>query len=109
MKLIEDKNKVSSELIKIYEEIDGLLVIEELLLHKGENFAKDLRLQRKHIDQMALIVYGLKSNETNKLYVGYSLDRFFRNKDLVTPNGMIKVPVDIYDKVEKINNQYRKK
>lgn len=105
---ISNRNRADKELLKVYEEIDGLEVIKELLLHKGENVCQDLRVDKKLLDQMALIIYGLKSNPTNKLYVGFALDRFYRRYDLVTPNGSIKVPVNIYDEVEKINNQYRK-
>lgn len=105
---ISDKNRASKELLKVYEDIDGFEVIKELLFHKGESVCRDLRVDKKLLDQMALIVYGLKSNPTNKLYIGFALDRFYRRHDLVTPNGSIKVPVSIYDEVEKINNQYRK-
>lgn len=105
---ISERNRAAKELLKVYEDIDGFEVIKELLLHKGESVCRDLRVDKKLLDQMALIVYGLKSNPTNKLYVGFALDRFYRRQDLVTPNGSIKVPVNIYDDVEKINNQYRK-
>lgn len=106
---ILNRNRVDGELLKVYEEIDGFKVIKELLLHRGKNVCQDLRVDKKLLDRMALIVYGLKSNPTNKLYVGFALDRFYRRYDLVTPNGSIKVPVKIYDEVEKINNQYRTK
>lgn len=105
---ISDRNRTDKELLKVYEDIDGVEVIKELLLHKGESVCRDLKVDKKLLDQMALIVYGLKSNPTNKLYVGFALDRFYRRHDLVTPNGNIKVPVSIYDEVERINNQYRK-
>lgn len=105
---ISDGDRAAKELLKVYEDIDGFEVIKELLFHKGESVCRDLRVDKKLLDQMALIVYGLKSNPTNKLYVGFALDRFYRRHDLVTPNGSVKVPVSIYDEVKKINNQYRK-
>ena len=103
---ITDRNKAPKELIKIYEDIDGIEVIRELLLHKGVGVCNDLRVSKRMLDEMALIVYGLKSNPTNKLYVGFALDRFYKRNGLVTPNGSIKVPVIIYDEVEKINSVY---
>lgn len=105
---ISERDRAAKELLKVYEDIDGFEVIKELLLHKGESVCRDLRVDKKLLDQMALIVYGLKSNPTNKLYVSFTLDRFYRRNDLVTPNGSIKVPVSIYDEVERINNQFRK-
>lgn len=106
---ITERNKAPKELIKVYEDINGIEVIRELLLHKGISVCNDLRVDKRLLDQMALIVYGLKSNPTNKLYVGFALDRFYRRNDLVTPNGSIKVPVKIYDEVEKANSVYQRK
>jgi len=106
--IVSERNRTEKYLIKVYEDIDGYEVIKELLLHKGEDVCKDLRVDKILLDQMALIVYGLKSNATNKLYVGFALDRFYKRHDLVTPNGSIKVPVKIYDEVVETNNRYRR-
>ena len=105
---ISDSNRVDKKLLRVYEDINGFEVIKELLLHKGESVCRDLRVDKKLLDKMALIVYGLKSNPTNKLHVGFALDRFYRRHNFIMPNGSIKVPVRIYDEVEEINNQYRR-
>lgn len=108
LRSISDRDRVNKETLDVYENIDGFEVIKELLLHKGEDICKDMRVNIKYLEQMALIVYGLKVNPTNKLYVGYALDRFYRRKDLVTPGGRIKVPVQIFDEVKALNDKYRK-
>ena len=106
--IISDKNRANKETIQVYEEIDGLEVMKEVLLHKGEDIViGSMRMDKKLLDNMALIVYGLKSNPTNKLYIGFALDRYFKRLDMVTPNGTIKVPVKIYEEVKAINDKYR--
>ena len=108
MKTIENKEIADKELLNVYDNIDGLLVIEELLLHKGEDYViSEMRVQKKLLEDMALIVYGLKSSQTNRLYVGFALDRYYKRADLVAPNGTIKVPIKIYEKVKTINDKYR--
>lgn len=49
---------------------------------------------------------GLNQTQQIKLYVGFALDEFYKRNGLVTPNGSIKVPVIVYDEVEKINSVY---
>ena len=102
---------VGQDLIKNYQQIDGFVVIKELLLHKGVgivNTSKTVSL--KDLEYMALVVYGLKSNKTNCLYVGLHLDKFYLRNDLIAlQNGRIKVPLDIFDEVKRINDKYRLK
>lgn len=108
-KKIDAKNFVEKNLLNVYQEVDGFYVIENLLLFKGCDIAGATKcVYKKHLDQIALLVYNLKSNPTNKLYVGLVLDRFYLENDLVTSSGKIRVPTSIYEKVKAINNQYKK-
>jgi len=110
MKNIDAKNFVEKDLIKCYEEIDGLLVIEELLLYKGVEIAGGTKVvHQKYLDDMALVTYNLKVNATNRLYVGLILDKFYHRAGLVCDSGRIKVPVDIYNKVKTLNDTYKTK
>ena len=110
MKTIDHKEFVDTRTLKTYDEIDGLKVIEELLLTKGEAIAGATRcVLLKHLEEMALVVYNLKSSATNKLYVGMRLDKFYLRNGMVTSSGKIKVPADIYDRVKEINDSYRTK
>lgn len=107
---VNSKNKVAAQDLKTYAEIDGLEVIEELLLFKGESICGGREVRRvssKLLDDMALVTYGLKSNATNKLYVGMALDKYYQRAGLVHKSGTIIVPVEIFDRVKEINDQYR--
>ena len=110
MKSIENINRVDRDSIKLYDNINGFDVMEELFLFKGEDrVCKDLRVDFKFLLDAAFVLYGLKVNATNKLYVAFYLNKFYKNEGLITPNGSIKVPVSIYDKVKSINDKYRNK
>lgn len=108
MKKIESKNFVEKNLLQTYQEIDGFEVIEQLLLFKGCEFVNNNTVSKKSLDDMALLVYQLKSNPTNRLYVGLVLDKFYLQNDLVK-SGRIKIPKEIYDKVKAINDSYKNK
>lgn len=107
--MIVDKNNfVTPEQIKAYEQIDGLKVIEDLLLFKGVEIAGATKIiSAKLLDEMALVSYGLKVNATNKLYVGMNLDKFYRRAGLVCDSGKIKVPIDIYNRVKELNDSFK--
>jgi hypothetical protein len=108
MKKIDRKNFVAEEDIEAYEQIDGLKVIEELLLFKGVEIATATKtVSQKYLDDMALVTYGLKVNATNKLYVGMILDKYYHRAGLVTARGSIKVPDDIYNRVKELNDSYK--
>lgn len=110
MKRIEEKNFVEKERVRLYEEIDGLEVIEELLLFKGVEIAGATRVvHKKYLDDMALVHYNLKVNATNRLYVGMQLDRFYKRAGLVCDSGRVKVPKNIYDRVKVLNDSYKTK
>lgn len=109
-KKVNTKDFVEKDLIKTYEEIDGLTVIEELLLFKGCEIAGATKIvHKKYLDDMALIVYNLKVNPTNRLYVGMQLDKFYLRNDLVCDSGRVKVPVEIYNSVKTLNDSYKNK
>lgn len=114
-KAIEDKNKVSEDRIRLYQEIDGLKVIEDLLLFKGVQVCHERGLgyavSRKHLDDMALVSYGLTVNSTNKLYVTFHLDKFYRRADLVDEKHTTEVivPKYIYEGVKTLNDRYKTK
>ncbi len=108
MKYIQDKDKVEIEYIKTYEQIDGLQVIEDLLLFKGVGIVDAKKtVSQKMLDDMALITYNLKVNQTNRLYVGMYLDKFYHRAGLICDSRRIKVPADIYDKVKEVNDRYK--
>lgn len=110
MKPVNKNDLVDSETIKLYSEIDGLKVIEEALLFKGEQIAGEkMCVSDKLLIDTALVTYGLKSNATNKLYVGLHLDRIYRRLGLSIGTGKVKVPKPIYDRVKELNDSYRTK
>lgn len=109
MKLIEDKDRVSKSTIELYDNINGFNVMEELFLYKGEDrVCRDMKVNFKDLLDAAFILYELKVTPTNKLYVSFYLNKFYKREGMITDNGSIKVPVRIYDKVKAINDQYRK-
>lgn len=107
-KKINSKDFIEAELIKTYQDIDGLVVIEELLLFKGCDIAGASRIVHKRfLDDMALVHYNLKVNATNRLYVGMQLDKFYLKNGLVCDSGRIKVPIEIYKRVKELNDSYK--
>jgi hypothetical protein len=107
MKTVDSKNIVDRETLKVYDDIDGLKVIEDYLLFKGTS-KKENGIHLSDLEKMALITYGLKVNATNKLYVGWHLDKFYKRNGLFR-QGMkvVDIPADIYDRVDAIHKQYR--
>ena len=93
-------------------EIDGLKVIEEYLLTKGEHIVSaEMKIQFKPLIDFAIILYGLKANATNRLSVKFELERFFMRRCAGELSGSetkyVKVPQNLYDKVKGINDLYR--
>lgn len=108
MRKIESKDKVDKETIDVYDSINGFDVMKELFLFKGEDrVCRDMRVEFKDLLDAAFILYGLKVNSTNKLYVSFYLTRFYKKEGLITPNGRIIAPVSIYDEIKAINDKYR--
>ncbi len=107
-KIIENKNKVDKETLKTYSEIDGIEVIKETLLYKGLEICHDMRIDMKRLSETALVLYGLKNNSTNKLYVDYALNRYYRVSDMLTAGERVIVPVSVYDEVVEAHS-YRTK
>lgn len=98
---INDKDRISTEEAKFYSEIDGLVVIEELLHFKGLDVVDQKNtVSLKRLEEVAHIHYRLKCGATNKLYVGYFLDRFYRRHELKVSGERVSVPQDILDKVK---------
>lgn len=99
---------VQPETIRTYSEIDGLHVIEETLLFKGtDGFRDSMTLPIRLVEHMAHIAYGLTVNPTNKLYVGMYLDKFYKRHGLLSKNGSIKIPKEIFDKVDAIHKTFQ--
>jgi hypothetical protein len=109
MKTVLDSNKVYD--LKVYDDIDVFHVIEETLLTRGCDIVKNNLIHKDWLDDIALVVYGLKSNATNKLYVGTALDRLYRKHGLISTSRdkHVIVPAEIYEKVLAINNSYKQK
>lgn len=98
---ITEKDRVSADDAKFYSEIDGLVVIEELLRFKGlEVIDKNKTVALKSLEDVAHIHYRLKRGATNKLYVGYFLDRFYRRNGLKVSSERVTVPDAIAEKVK---------
>jgi hypothetical protein len=108
MKAIDEKNKVNKETIRLYDEIDGLKVIEEFLLFKGTEGYEDLECDVKDLEKMAHMVYGLKVNATNKLYVGWHLHKFLKRNDMLD-GSWVRIPKVIFDKAQKMHNEFKLK
>jgi hypothetical protein len=117
--IIKDANRVEPETLRTYEEMDGLKVIEELLLFKGEEICMrhkgQLMVSMDDLEKMAHITYGLKVNASNKLYVAMHLFRYYKRADLIPDDSTVRlrkyiiVPNDIFDRVKELNDQFRKK
>lgn len=107
---ITDKDRISVDDAKFYSEIDGLVVIEELLHFKGlEVIDKNKTVSLKSLEDVAHIHYRLKCGATNKLYVGYFLDRFYRRNGLKVSSERVKVPDAIEEKVKDEESPYKRK
>lgn len=106
---IKSTSRVDAETIEAYSEIDGLVVIEELLLYKGCDIVIGGAVWLKDLDDMALVCYNLKVNATNRLYVGMRLDKFYHRNSLKMTNGRVRVPQEIYDRVKELNDSYKTK
>jgi hypothetical protein len=92
--------------------VDGYHVIEEFLLTKGEYIvSKEMTIPFSPLVDFALIIYSKKANATNKLAMKFDLERFFMRKCTGEISGVetkrVKVPLEIYDRVKKVNDQYR--
>lgn len=109
MKTVESKERVNTETLQLYDNIDGLKVIEEALLFHGCEIVHNKHVNIKYLERVALVTYGLKSSGTNKLYVGLYLDRFFKRNGLSNGHGAknIRVPDDVYDRVKALNDSYK--
>lgn len=108
---VDDRNKVSKELLECYEDIDIFDVIRETLLCKGEGVVFDGKIHKKLLEDFALYLYGLKAGTTNKLYVGMTLDKQIIRNDLADQKSdkYVKVPKEIYDEVKSINDKFRRR
>lgn len=108
MKLTE-RSFVPKDRIEAIKNIDGLEIIEQYLLFKGEDSVGEVKaIIFKKLEDMALIHLGLTVNSTNRLYVGTYLMRFYNHNDLVMMSGKIKIPLKIWERVKEINDKYRK-
>ena len=106
---ISDADRISPNDAQFYSEIDGLRVIEELLYFKGMDVIdRENTVSLKMLEDVAHIHYRLKRGATNKLYVGYFLDRYYRRHGLKTSRERVAVPQDIADKVREEEARYRK-
>lgn len=112
MKKVETKNRVDKETLQKYDDINIFDAIRETLLCKGEFVcSKDMFIPKSLIEDSVLYLYDLKSNPTNRLYVGMIIDRQCLQNDLCREKNskFVKVPKGIYDEVKAINDSYRNK
>lgn len=104
---INSKDRLDSADAEFYEQIDGLVVIEELLWFKGTGVVKsDGTVPIKLLEEAAHIHYRLKCGATNKLYVGWYLDRFYKRNGLQKSGQFIFVPKEILAKVKEGEAKY---
>lgn len=112
MKEIAAKNRVDKETLQKYDDINIFDAIRETLLCKGESVcSKDMFIPKSLVEDSVLYLYDLKSNPTNRLYVGMTIDRQCIQNDLCCEKNskFVKVPKEIYDEVKAINDSYRSK
>ena len=103
------KDFVDKETLKTYEEIDALKIIEQYLLFKGTDYvAKSMEVHISHLEEMAHIHYGLKVNATNKMYIGFFLEKYFLHNFMIQ-GKYVKIPKDIFDRVSLIHKHYKDK
>lgn len=106
---ITEKSFFATDKIDLIKNINGLEIIEQYLLFKGEDSVGEIKvILFKNLEDMALVHLGLIVNATNRLYVGTYLKRFYNHNGLVMLSGKIKIPIEIFEKVKTINDRYRK-
>lgn len=96
--------------IKAFSEIDGLHVIRQLLKFKGSEIVTNMTVPFKQLEDMALVAYGLKASSSNRLYVSFYLNKFYRQNGLIvtTAPNFIRVPSDIYMEIQEEEAKFRK-
>lgn len=106
---ITEKSFVLKEKIDLIKNINGVEIIEQYLLFKGEDSIGEIKaIPFKKLEDMALIHLGLTITPTNRLYVGTYLMRFYNHHGLVTNmSGKIKIPLKVWEEVKAINDKYR--
>jgi hypothetical protein len=105
---VEQRNFVDAQTLHTYNDIDVLKVIEEALLFKGTDAFRETRVIRlTELEDVCLVTYNLKVNQTNKLYVGMHLDKQIHRKDLLKSKGVVKIPKEIFDRVEAVHAKFR--
>jgi hypothetical protein len=110
MKATNEKDIVDKKTLKLYDDINGLDVIRELLLFKGVEICgddPDKFVNIRDLEYSAHILYGLKVNATNKLYVGFYLDKFYKRAGLRLDRSYVKVPNSIYNEIKELNDSYK--
>jgi hypothetical protein len=108
-KSIKDTDRISASDAQFYSEIDGLKIIEELLYFKGcEVIDRNNTVPLKMLEDVAHIHYRLKRGATNKLYVGYFLDRYYRRNGLIASKERVIVPQVVMDRVKEEKTRLRR-
>ena len=112
MKIIENKNRVDSDTLRTYEQIDVRHIIKEWLKHRGVKVCSYMfnmrRVKMDDLIYMALIEYRLKFNTTNKMYVGYWLAVGAHRCGLFHDDKYCEVPDDVFEEAKKENEAFAK-
>lgn len=109
---INDKDRSCESMLKYYEDMSVVDIIEETLLARGCGIvSSDMTVSKAELEKTALYLYGLKASATNKLYVGLVIDRCCLQNDLASDKSdkRVRVPEVIYNKCKKINDSFKSK
>ncbi|MBQ8969207.1 MAG: hypothetical protein IJ064_05705 [Bacteroidaceae bacterium] len=111
-KIIENKDRVDTNTLRTYEQVDVRHTIKEWLKMRGVDVCiKEQHHRKVKIDDlvyMALIDNGLKFNTTNKMYVGYYICVGAHRCGLWHDDKYCEVPEEIYNEAKEENEQFAK-
>ena len=102
---IQNKSKLTAEEISSYEEINGELVIKQLLFFRGLKFFPERYIQVKDLVEVALIHYGLTFSAQNKRCAYHCLTRFYHRNGFEMTGTFgkesVKIPRKIFEEAER--------
>lgn len=111
--MIKDIMFYGQRTLEDYREMDIEKIIEEFLLAKGTWYKSPSKKEEpkpinkevtaKSLVTPGLMVYGLKDNPTNRRAVEYYCERWGRVNQNISIDGVIRIPKDIWDKVDEYN------
>lgn len=110
--MLSQKDKMHADDVAAFENMDGRLVMIELLKNRGIAGFPDTRfIPLESLRDAAIIHYGWKFTETVKRYAAYNLMRFYRRNGYEIGGSdkkeTVKMTMSVFNEVEKYENEWR--